>query len=254
MNKSLFLQIALQAVSSAQKIINKYYQSGVRATLKQDQSPVTIADQEAEEAIKNIISTAFPDHAFLGEESGSTTTGSEYTWIIDPIDGTKHYLRQIPLFATQLALMRGDEIILGVSNAPAINELIWAEKGEGAFLNDKRITVSDVLKLDQAYLSYGGLGYFKRNNLLNNLINLEASTQGHRGIGDFWSYHLLAQGKIEIMVEAATKIWDIAAASIIVKEAGGKVTDLQGNPITKSSHSIIATNGLVHDKVVGYFR
>ena len=154
------MQIALQAVSSAQEIINKYYQSGVRATLKQDQSPVTIADQEAEEAIKNIISTAFPNHAFLGEESGSTTTGSEYTWIIDPIDGTKHYLRQIPLFATQLALMRGDEIILGVSNAPAINELIWAEKGEGAFLNDKRITVSDVLKLDQAYLRYGSLGYF----------------------------------------------------------------------------------------------
>ena len=252
------LSTALQAVKAAEKILGKYYQADLRTQLKSDKSPVTLADQEAEAAIKQTISSVFPSHSFLGEETSSSRVVQnskevEYLWIIDPIDCTKHYLRQIPLFATELALMKQGEIILGVSNAPQLNELVYAEKDSGAFLNDQSLEVSKINKVEQAYLSYGGVGYFQNKNLLDNFLQLEKDTQGHRGIGDFWSYHLLAQGKLDIMIEAETKIWDIAAASIIVEEAGGKVTDLKGNSVNCQTNSIAATNGLLHQKVIAYF-
>lgn len=252
--QSPYLTAALEAVKEAEKVIKKYYSKDIRSTLKPDQSPVTIADQEAEEVIKAVIAKAFPEHAFLGEESGTSDKQAEYLWIIDPIDGTKHYTRQIPLFATQLALMKGDEVILGVSNAPEMNELVYAEKGTGAYLNDQKISVSSVGKITEAYMSFGGIGYFDRHNLTSNLLKIEHDTLGHRGIGDFWSYHLLSSGKIDIMIEAETKLWDIAALSIIVKEAGGKVTGIQGNPVDRNTNSIVATNGLLHDQVLAYFQ
>ncbi len=253
---SQHLSTAIEAVTAAQEVLDRYYQADVRAQLKADQSPVTAADQEAEKVIQQTISAAFPNHSFLGEETISEESianlqEAEYLWIIDPIDCTKHYLRQIPLFATELALMKDGEIILGVSNAPKLGELIYAQRGKGAFLNNEPISVSNISKLEQAYLSYGGIGYFQSRGLLDNLLKLEKETLGHRGIGDFWSYHLLAQGKIDIMIEAETKIWDIAAVSIIVEEAGGKVTDLKGEPITLQTNSIIASNGLLHQEIIG---
>jgi histidinol-phosphatase len=251
---SPYLTVAIEAVKAAEKVIKKYYSKDIRFTLKSDQSPVTIADKEAEEVIKTVITKAFPEHTFLGEEFGTSNVNSEYLWIIDPIDGTKHYTRQIPLFATQLALMKGDKIILGISNAPGMNELIYAEKGKGAYLNNNKISVSTISEIENSYMSFGGIGYFHKHNLMDNLIRIEKNTQGHRGIGDFWSYHLLSSGKIEIMIEAETKVWDIAAASTIVEEAGGKVTDIKGNPVNRTTNSIVATNGLVHDKVLAYFK
>ena len=252
--KSSYLSVALDAVREAEKVIRKYYSKDIRVTFKKDASPVTIADQEAEEIIKKIISDKFPNHAFLGEETGTTNINAEYLWIIDPIDGTKHYTRQIPLFATQLALMKDDEIILGVSNAPEMHELIYAEKGAGAFLNDQKVSVSNTSEIGSSYISFGGIGYFDKRNLINNLLKIEKDTQGHRGIGDFWSYHLLSSGKIEIIIEAETKVWDIAALSVIVEEAGGKVTDLKGKPVNRTTDSIVATNGLIHDQVLAYFK
>ncbi|MEX2007608.1 MAG: inositol monophosphatase family protein [Candidatus Levyibacteriota bacterium] len=253
-SKSPYLTIALEAVKEAEKVIRKYYSKDTRATLKGDDSPVTIADQEAEEIIKKIIAEKFPDHAFLGEETGISDKNTEYLWIIDPIDGTKHYTRQIPLFATQLALMKGDEVILGVSNAPVMDELIYAEKDRGTFLNGNSVLVSKISEISSSYMSFGGIGYFNKHNLIDSLIKIESDTQGHRGIGDFWSYHLLSSGKIDIMIEAETKVWDIAAVSIIVEEAGGKVTDLKGNSVSRTTNSIVATNGLVHDQVLAYFK
>lgn len=252
---SQHLSTAIEAVTAAQEVLNKYYQADVRAQIKADKSPVTIADQEAERVIQKTISAVFPSHSFLGEETGSTKSEenpqeSEYLWIIDPIDCTKHYLRQIPLFATELALMKDGEIILGVSNAPKLGELIYAEKGRGAFLNNEPISVSNISKLEQAYLSYSGIGYFQSRGIMENLLKLEQETLGHRGIGDFWSYHLLAQGKIDIMIEAETKIWDVAAVTIIVEEAGGKVTDLQGKPVNLKTNSVLASNGLLHQKLI----
>jgi len=253
MQKLSYLEVALKAVKEAEAIINKYYSNDIKATLKPDQSPVTVADQEAESVIRKIIKDNYPDHNILGEEEGESKNNSSFTWVIDPIDGTKNFMRKIPLFATQLALIKDGKVILGISNAPVLGELVYAEKGKGAYLNDKKISVSNVNILDKSYMSYGGLGYFDKEGLLDTLLQLNRDTLAHRGFGDFWSYHLLAQGKIDIVLEAKTKFWDIAALSLIVGEAGGKVTNLQGHAVSMSTTSVIATNGSLHSLVANYF-
>lgn len=253
---SQYLQVALQAVKQAETVVLRYLEQGVRAELKADQSPVTIADKEAEEAIRQTILASFPDHTFFGEEGTKENLQSHqgFTWIIDPIDGTKSYLRKNPLFATQLALMQDGEFILGVSNAPLIKELIYAEKGSGCFLNDTQIHVSETSTIANAYMSFGSLKYFAKNSQTEPLLQLTADAHWARGIGDFWSYHLLAQGKIDIMIEAETKLWDIAAMAVIIQEAGGKMSQLDGRPINHSTTSALATNGLIHDYVVQRFK
>jgi len=254
MNKSNFLSVAIDAANKAEKVIMKHYAGEITYAAKSDMSPVTIADTEAEKVIIETIKDSFPDHSFLGEESGDQESESEYQWIIDPIDGTKNYSRHIPLFATQIALLKNGEIILGVSNAPALKELIYAEKGKGAHFQEKNLIVSNIAELSDSYFCFGGLKYFNKHNHIDALLELVSKTLGHRGIGDFWCYHLLAQGKIDIMIEAETKIWDFAALKIIVEEAGGKVTDIHGNKITKDTTSIIATNRNLHDSVVEMFK
>lgn len=247
-----FLQAALEASKKAELVIMKYFSDEVRSALKPDQTPVTIADQEAERIIIRTIKKHFPKHGFLGEETGEENP-SEYTWIIDPIDGTKNYIRKLPFFGTQIALMRNGELILGVSNAPALKEIAYAIKGEGAFLNLKPIRVSNVSSLKDAFVCYGNIRYFDRQNCLDRLAKLAKDTFHAREYGDFWMYHLLAQGKIDVAIEAEDKIWDIAACKVIVEEAGGKVTQIDGKPLRKESTSIIATNGKIHDDVVKYF-
>jgi histidinol-phosphatase len=195
MTHSPYFQVALTAVQAAEKIILENFDTKIQPELKPDQSPVTMADKMAEQVIRQQILAVFPDHNILGEEGGESRTNSPYLWIIDPIDGTKNYLRKIPLFSTQLALMKNEELILGISNAPAINELMYAEKGTGAFLNHQPVVVSNLNQLNEAYLSYGGLGYFERKNQLKSLLKLESQTRGHRGYGEFWSYHLLLRVK-----------------------------------------------------------
>ncbi|MBD3312445.1 inositol-phosphate phosphatase [archaeon] len=254
MEQSKFMQVALEVAKKAEKVIMNYYSDSIRAELKSDQSPVTIADTEAERIIKEIISKAFPEHGFVGEEFGKEKENAEYKWIIDPIDGTKNYVRKIPLFATEIALMKGDELILGVSNAPAMKELLYAEKGKGAYFNGKRINVSKNNSLNKSYLSFGGLNLFEKHGMTRQLVGIVNKFVGRRGFGDFWSYHLLAKGSIDCMVEPDTKIWDIAAVKVIVEEAGGRVTDIKGGPVTLNTTSIIATNGLIHDKVAEYFK
>jgi len=254
MGKSKFLLVAIEAAKKAEEVIMKYYSDDLTWRKKADQSPVTIADTEAERIIIETIKNSFPNHAFLGEESGNDNVTSKYQWIIDPIDGTKNYTRKIPLFATQIALLEDGEIILGVSTAPTMNELIFAEKGKGAFFQEKNIHVSNIQNLSDSYCCFGGIKYFKRRGYLDSLLKLSENTSGHRGIGDFWCYHLLAQGKIDIMIEAETKIWDFAALKIIIEEAGGKITDIKGNKITNATTSIIATNKNLHDSVLEIFQ
>lgn len=249
-NKSKFLEIAIEAAKKAEEIILEYYKDNLRTDIKSDLSPVTKADVEAEEKIIAIIKNQFPSHGFLGEESVKNIEKKDYLWIIDPIDGTKNYLRKIPLFATQIALMKRGKLILGVSNAPLLKEMLYAEKGSGAYFNGSKIQVSPIKELDESYMLFGGVEYFKKYGLLKNLISLIENTRGHRGIGDFWSYHLLAQGKVDIMMEAQTKIWDIAALKVIVEEAGGKVTDMKGNEVGLDTSSILATNEKLHQEVL----
>jgi histidinol-phosphatase len=252
---SNYLDVALEAVKEAEQVILKYLDSGVRAELKEDQSPVTIADREAEETIKRVIRASFPDHTFYGEEGEKIDLENHkgYTWIIDPIDGTKSYLRHNPLFATQLALLHDGEFIIGVSNAPLLHEIIYAEKSKGCFFNGQPVRVSDISTIEDAYMSFGSLKYFTMHHNINQLLFLAENARWARGIGDFWSYHLLAQGKLDIMIEADTKLWDIAAMKVIIEEAGGTASQLDGSPVGHATTTFLATNGKLHQQIVDQF-
>lgn len=244
---SQFLDVALEAVKAAETIIMQYYEQDLAIETKADASPVTIADKQAEQIIRDYILRNFPTHKIIGEEGDKATHGPEdYVWVIDPIDGTKSFIRHHGLFGTQLALMHGDEIIVGVSNVPVLHELMYAEKSEGSYLNGKLVHVSNVNVSDDAYMSYGSVKYFSRLGKTEKLLSFAEQLKWARGIGDCWSYHLLAQGKIEIMVDADIKLWDIAALKVIVEEAGGQVTEIDGSPIGFDTRTILATNGSLH--------
>lgn len=248
-----FLSVGREAVKQAEKILLRYFESNLNIEFKADQSPVTIADRQAEAIIKKIISDSFPDHGFYGEESGIKKTTSGYQWTIDPIDGTKNYTRGLPFFTTELALFKDGEVILGISNAPKLGKTLFATKGQGAYLNNQPIKVSLVNELAKAYVIFGGLKYFVGQKQTG-LFTLTNSCGASRGFGDAWSYHLLAEGKIDCMVEAKIGgAYDAAAEVIIIEEAGGKVTDIDGNPFTIQSKSVIATNGILHDQISNFF-
>jgi len=254
--KSPYLEAAIEAVKAAEQIILTYLGDGIQKDIKEDLSPVTIADREAEEVIKATLHRRFPDHTFYGEETDKPDLAKHrgYTWIIDPIDGTKSFMRQIPLFATQLALLKDGELILGVSNAPLLKELMYAGKGQGCYLNDKPVHVSNTSQIGDAYVSFGGLKHFAKHDMMEGIVKLSQSAQWPRGIGDFWSYHLLAQGKLDVMIEASTKLWDIAALKVIVEEAGGQFTQLDGSPITPASTTALATNNpRLHQAILEIF-
>lgn len=253
MSQSQFLQTAIHAAKEAEKIILKHYAGDIDVDIKSDQSPVTIADKKAEETIVRILKEAFPEHGFIGEEYGTQNTNAEYQWTIDPIDGTKNFIRKIPLFGSQIALMKDGEIFLGVSTVPALQELMAGEVGNGATINGQPATVSTVDSLNDAFVCFGGLRHFVKHNHIDGAIKLISQAKRDRTIGDCWCYHLLAQGKLDVMVEAAIDVWDIAAAKAIVEAAGGKVTDIHGNPITKESKNIIASNGNIHEQVLACF-
>lgn len=253
-NYSHFLEVAKEAAQLAERIIMKHYLGKLEVHLKADQSPVTVADQEAEKVIKSTIKKHFPTHSFLGEETGQTSDQSEYVWIVDPIDGTKNYTRGIPLFATLVALMHKGKIVVGLSNAPAIREMYTAYKGGGTYFNNEKVSVSTISDLSKAYLSFGSVKLFTKHKKESDLIALLRNSYTARGFGDAWSYHLLAKGIIDAMIEADTKIWDIAAVSLIIEEAGGKVTDIEGNLLSEKTTSLVATNGHIHDQVLSYFK
>lgn len=250
--KSPYLPVAIAAVKAAEKIILQHYQSNLAVQTKADMTPVTIADQQAEDIIKQTILEAFPDHTFFGEEGEKVELEDHkgFTWVIDPIDGTKSYIRGIPLFGTLLALLHDGELILGVSNAPVWGELMYAAKGEGAFLNGERVSVSDVAAVEDAFLSNGRLKYFEDIDKISQLLAVSRQAKWARGMGDFWIYHLIAEGKVDIMMEGSVKFWDIAAAKVIVEEAGGQMTQLDGQPITFRSTTTLATNGHLHSAVI----
>lgn len=222
---------------------------------KEDMSPVTELDREVEARIRDIVSSRHPTHRFLGEEHGASGDArSPYLWVVDPIDGTKKFVRGLPGFAALIAAFCEEQVVVGVSHAPALNETIVASRNEGAFLNkSERLHVSSVGGIHETFLAHGGIRHFGKTGRVSSLICLCNDVWGTKGFADFQSYHLLASGRIDAVLEPATKIWDIAAVSLIVEEAGGKVTDIHGSPLSVNSTTIIATNGLIHDQIVDYF-
>lgn len=246
MPHSRFLRTAIEAARAGEVIIRHYYQGNLGVQIKADRTPVTVADLETEQAIKNILQAAFPDHGFYGEETGQDRAGAEYTWLVDPIDGTKSFVRESPFFSTQIALMRGDEFILGVSNAPLFNELAYAEVGGGAFLNDRPVRISDIQDPGEATLSLGNIKTLAGDRRWTAVGNLIRQFNRTRGYGDFFHYHQLAAGKLDVVIESDISILDVAALSVIVREAGGQATDLQGRPLGLNSTTILASNGRLH--------
>jgi len=252
MSHNPFLDTALQAARAGEEVIRHYYDANVKVTMKSDYTPVTVADVETEQKIKQVILGAYPDHGFYGEETGHSNPDAEYTWLIDPIDGTKSFVRQYPFFSTQIALMHRGELIVGVSNGVMFNELAWASKGEGAFLNDQPIKVSDgITELRDAALSMGNIATLASDaKRWAGAGRLAQQVNRTRGYGDFYHYHLLASGKIDIIVESDVNILDIAALSVIVNEAGGRFSDLEGQALTLETTSVLATaNSVLYDQV-----
>lgn len=248
--KSPEVQIALEAASAAADISRKYFGGNFSITEKEDRTPVTQADVECEQAIREIILSAFPSHGFYGEETGQTRIESDCVWLVDPIDGTKGFVRQYPFFSTQIALMRQDKIVLGVSSGTMFGELAWAERGSGAWLNGTRLRVSDIVEPQRAALSTGNLKSLAKSDGWSRLGELVAASDRIRGYGDFYHYHLLASGKIEAVIESDVNILDIAALSVIVQEAGGTFTDLNGHKPGLDTRSVLAANPVLHKKLL----
>jgi histidinol-phosphatase len=247
-NASEFLQTALRAARAAAEISRSYYAGNFTVTTKDDLTPVTQADVECEQKIREIILDQFPEHGFYGEETGRTRDAAEYLWLVDPIDGTKGFVRQYPFFSTQIALMHNGEIILGVSSGTMMDELAWAEAGRGAWLNGEQLQVSDIEDPDRAAVSTGNLKSLAVSEGWSKLGEIVARADRIRGYGDFYHYHLLAAGKIEVVIESDVNILDIAALSIIVTEAGGVFSDLNGAPVGLETRSVLAANKALHDQ------
>lgn len=239
------LAAATDAARAAGAIALGYYQRGFDVTLKPDQTPVTQADREAEQAIVTALRRAYPDWGFLGEEFGAAGA-KDVRWIIDPIDGTKNFVRHVPVWATLLALEEHGEIVAGVIHNPVTGDLFAARRGGGTRLNGAPVHVSDVSRLWDATLLHAGLRLYRTAGVWDGFVRLVDATERQRGFGDYLGYALVAEGKGELYVEVDLKPWDLAPCKIVVEEAGGRFTDLNGQP-TIYTGTALASNGRLHD-------
>jgi histidinol-phosphatase len=213
---------------------------------KADNSPVTVADRNAEKHLRKVLLSAFPGDGFLGEEFGDQPGTSGFRWIVDPIDGTRNFVRGVPHWATLVGLEHRGEPIAGVVVEPVINRTFRAVKGGGAFRDDVPIRVSPIDRLDDAVLFYSSLSWFERAGKRDVFLKLMTQTQRQRGFGDYYGHVLVAQGSGELMIEHGVHPWDVAALKVIVEEAGGRFTDWGGTP-TIHSTDVVASNGKLHD-------
>jgi histidinol-phosphatase len=245
-SQSLELAAALAAARAADAVIAPLYRANLAVELKADRSPVTEADRRAEEAIRDVLLRQFPSYGFYGEEGGAQGMQAENIWLVDPLDGTKSFVRDTPFFSTQIALMRQGELVLGVSSACVYGEMAWAERGGGAWLNGERIRVSDKSQLADAILSTGNMKTLAAGPGWSRFGALVQKVNRLRGYGDFVHYHLLARGALDAVIESDVNILDIAALSVIVTEAGGRFTDLSGGAVRLDTTTVLASNGSLH--------
>jgi len=249
-----FVAAALEAAQAAAQVIRQAYRSGCQVRYKADASPVTEADVAAERAIKSVLKARFPEHGFYGEELGREGADAESLWLVDPIDGTKAFVRGYPLFSTQIALLHRGEIVAAVSCAPLWNggagETVWAERGAGAWLGSERLRVADTMAIERATLSTGNLARLARGPGWARLGALIPRLHRIRGYGDFLHYHWLAAGKLDAVLESDVNVLDIAACSLIVREAGGVFTDLAGRAVGLDTTSVLAATPALHPQLL----
>jgi histidinol-phosphatase len=230
----------------------------LKVETKPDLTPVTEADKAAEELIRGQLGRARPRDAVLGEEYGSDGGGPR-RWIIDPIDGTKNYVRGVPVWATLIALAvrgeGGDEVVVGVVSAPALGRRWWAAKGSGAYSGRSlssatRLHVSRVSRLEDASFGYSSLHGWEEAGRMEGFMNLTRTCWRTRGYGDFWPYMMVAEGSVDICAEPELSLWDMAANDVIVREAGGRFGSLEGRPGPFGGNAA-ASNGLLHEELLG---
>jgi histidinol-phosphatase len=241
--------LAVDAARKAGDLAREYYETTFTVENKADDSPVTVADRKAEELIRDLVTAAFPHDGFLGEEYGHQPGTSGFRWIIDPIDGTKSFIRHIPIWATLIGLEYQNEQIGGVVYIPVFGMTYRALRGAGAFLNERKIHVSQAARLSDSLMCYSSINWFIRAGREKSFLELASRTSRQRGFGDFYGFVLVAEGAAELMVEQGVNPWDIAAAKAIVEEAGGTFTDWSGNS-TIYRPDVLATNGKVHEETL----
>lgn len=246
------LRIARAAAARAAEIAMGYFGGELAVETKDDDSPVTEADRACERAIRETIAETFPDHAFYGEEYGREGD-SPCLWLIDPIDGTKSFIRGLPFWSVQVALSVDGELVAGVSRAPVLGEEAWAAKGLGARLNDQPLGVSDCREPAKADISGGNLASLAAGGGWDRLGKLIRTARRFRAYGDYYHYHRLAAGQIDAVVESDVNILDIAALAVIVREAGGKLTDLAGGDPDLETTSVLAAPPQLHGHLLEWF-
>ena len=225
----------------------------LRVETKPDLTPVTDADRMVEETLRNTLKRARPRDAVHGEEFGRSGYGPR-CWVIDPIDATKNYVRGVPIWATLIALMEGDDVVVGVVSAPALNRRWWAARGGGSWTGRSlakatRCRVSGVSELHDASFSYSSLHGWEERGCFDGFLDLTRSVWRTRAFGDFWSHVMVAEGVVDVSAEPEVSLWDVAAVKIIVEEAGGVFTDLTGVP-SPGLGSVVCSNGLLHSTVL----
>ena len=253
-----WLAFALACCDSADALALEHFRRDLVIETKPDRTFVTHADTAIERTIRGLISGAYPDHGLVGEEFGEATGSAGVRWYIDPIDGTHNFMRGVPLFGTLLAVEADGELVVGVMSAPALGERWYARRGGGAWAvgsvgpvagSPRRIGVSRVGDITDSQILYSSPLDIEASGKAPGFDELIRSAWRDRGFGDFWGYALVAEGAAEAMIEVGPKSWDLAAPSVVVEEAGGRLTDLHG---TRTIHngSALATNGILHDEVV----
>jgi histidinol-phosphatase len=243
------LAAALEAAEAASAVIRSAYTRRFEVRLKADQTPVTDVDVAAEEAIRAVLHRHFPSYGFYGEETGRSGPG-DTLWLVDPIDGTKAFVRGYPMFSTQIALWRNGRLELGVSCAPFYGELAYAQIGVGSWLNGRPLRVSEETRIERIALSAGNLKTLAGSSRWAAYGRLVQRVDRIRGYGDFLHYHLLAAGKIDAVLESDLNILDVAALAVIVEQAGGRFTTLEGAPIGLDTRSVLTANPILHDALL----
>lgn len=237
----------------AGKLTMRYFQTGIAAEAKADASPVTIADRESERLMRRLIEERYPQHSILGEEEGETRPGAEFTWILDPIDGTKSFVRGVPLYAVLVGLERAGEMVVGVINCPAIGDFLVAASGQGCFWNGRRTRVSSVRSLRESLLLTTDAGSMQHYGRGSSYAALCEATAMQRTWSDAYGYVLVATGRAELMLDAKMSAWDCAALMPVIQEAGGSFSDWNGKP-TIYANEAIATNQYVLDETLDIIR
>ena len=240
---------AIDAARQAGQLALQYFDRDIAVEWKQDHSPVTLADRESEALLRSTLLGRFPGDGFLGEESGDTPGTSGYRWIIDPIDGTRSFVRGIPLWATLVGLECRGELIAGVCRLPALQQTFRALRGDGAYRDERRIRVSAVASLAKAHVYYSSISWFKQAGIDRQFLALVDATERQRGFGDFYGFVMIAQGSGEAMIECGVHAWDVASLIPIVLEAGGQMTTWDGTHDVERP-DVLASNGILHAELL----